>query len=81
MYGVNTWDPTDYYASLSGHDLYEVHEIQTDYKHKNRVYICVITSVRVRNPLQKERFRHLCTACTAQAQTSSNAYVLLFDHA
>ena len=45
----------------SGQDLYEVHEIQTDYKYKNRAYICV----RVRNPLQ--RFRHLCTA---QAQTS-----------
>ena len=25
----------------SGQDLYEVHEIQTDYKYKNRVYICV----------------------------------------
>ena len=48
------------YASVSGHDLYEVQEIQTD---KNRVYICVITSVRVRNPLQKVPLFMHCMHC------------------
>ena len=48
------------YASVSGQDLYEVHEIQTNKEYS--VYMCVITSVRVRSPLQKvPSFMH-CTS-------------------